>query len=147
MTIKKFLILDIDGCLIDSDHRLGQYLSGDMQAYHDLHVHDTYIEQGVAVYRALMDLPNMVTYFVTAREELARNYTITQLERVISKPFKLLMRPTLDSTHATILKPRLVSEAGIAFEDIFMAVEDQNSMVKRWRELGVVCYQPADGDF
>jgi len=146
-TDQKYLLLDIDGCLINSAHRDGAFLSGNMDVYHDLHVNDTYIPQGVEVYNALMSIPFLKTYFVTARGEEARDYTEKQLEKVITKPYKLLMRPVLDRRKTIELKPEMVIKARIPFSDIFMVIEDQNSMVKKWRELGVVCYQPADGDF
>jgi hypothetical protein len=41
----------------------------------------------------------------------------------------------------------LLAKAGIPLDEIAFVLEDRNSMVKKWRELGLTCLQVAEGDF
>jgi hypothetical protein len=57
------------------------------------------------------------------------------------------MRPNGDLRHDTEVKPELLATAGITPENTVCILEDRNSMVKKWRELGFTCLQVEDGDF
>ena len=61
--------------------------------------------------------------------------------------FYLLMRKDVDFRHDTIVKPELLEKEGIKLEDIAFVLEDRNSMVVKWREMGLICLQVAEGDF
>jgi hypothetical protein len=123
-------------------------LEGRLDDYDEAHVHDVAIPQGVAVYRAIVNSSTWtIPIFVTGRSERAREYTIKQLRSLFDFEFFLLMRPDGDTTHDMLLKPRLLADACVLPENIFIVFEDRASMVKEWRRLGVVCYQTATGDF
>ena len=57
------------------------------------------------------------------------------------------MRKNNDHRHDSEVKPELLKEAGIKLDSIAFVLEDRNSMVKKWRELGLICLQVADGNF
>jgi hypothetical protein len=57
------------------------------------------------------------------------------------------MRKNDDHRHDTEVKPELLRENGIGLETIAFVLEDRNSMVKKWRDLGLICLQVAEGDF
>ena len=57
------------------------------------------------------------------------------------------MRKDVDFRHDTIVKPELLEKEGIKLEDIAFVLEDRNSMVAKWREMGLICLQVAEGDF
>ena len=57
------------------------------------------------------------------------------------------MRKNNDHRHDIEVKPELLKEAGIKLDSIAFVLEDRNSMVKKWRELGLICLQVADGNF
>jgi hypothetical protein len=59
----------------------------------------------------------------------------------------VLMRKDCDLRPDIIVKPELIREAGIDFNDIAFVLEDRNSMVAEYRRLGLICLQPFDGDF
>lgn len=86
----------------------------------------------------------------TGRRESCRGETIKWLtknhisENVWSA---LLMRPNGDTRHDVLLKPELLLKSNIKLSDVTFVLEDRNSMVKKWRELGLMCLQVADGDF
>jgi hypothetical protein len=85
--------------------------------------------------------------FVTGRREETRGVTLQWLyENGLGNDLndKLFMRKDGDHRHDTIVKPELVKEF---LGDIKMVFEDRNSMVAKWRELGIPCMQVAEGDF
>ena len=59
----------------------------------------------------------------------------------------VLMRPDGDHRHDTDIKPELLEKAGIDLDTIAFVMEDRNSMVKKWRDMGLICLQVAEGDF
>lgn len=138
------VVLDIDGCIIDSSARLPLLIAGDRDAYNAAHGTDTTIPHGVALYKALM--ANHEAVFVTSRREDSRAYTIAQLEMAMGDtehPFQLLMRPTnMEGVADEVFKPWILKEHGIFLSEIVMAVDDRQSMVTAWRALGVPCIQP-----
>ena len=144
------IVADIDGCCIFSEHRIPFLLDGDVDSYHRNHVYDRAIDQGVVVYRKFLNDPAYRMFFVTARSENARAYTLSQLRGFVSPDIRddqLLMRPKDEhpsaKEHDAVLKPRLLREKGILPHHIFLVFEDSSSVVKMWRTLGVVCYQTA----
>lgn len=60
---------------------------------------------------------------------------------------ELLMRKDRDWRHDTEVKPELLAKAGITPDDVYLILEDRDSMVAKWRELGYRCLQVADGKF
>lgn len=146
----KWLVFDIDGCIFDPLERIPHFLAGDHDQYHALWETDKPIPQGIAAYSAMMKIPDARALFVTGRAERARAYTEQQLRSVFDFEFTLLMRPNHISghdLHDRELKPWLLSTIGLKPSDIFLVFEDRNSVVHAWRELGVMCYQTAWGDF
>ena len=61
----------------------------------------------------------------------------------------ILYRRDSDTRHDTKVKPELLDEYLRQHPDYKVAVilEDCNSMVAKWRELGYTCLQVAEGDF
>jgi hypothetical protein len=57
------------------------------------------------------------------------------------------MRKDGDLRSDTIVKPELIQEAGINFEDIAFVLEDRACMVKTYRELGLRVFQVDEGEF
>lgn len=149
---QNLIILDIDGCLVDSEHRLPHLFKNDLDAYHAAHREDTPIPQGVFLYRALVAHPTFHCLFVTGRMESARQYTLDQINWLLEpkQPVELLMRPdgmTSKQMHDTELKPWLIEQAGYSLDQIFMVFEDRNCIVDMWRKRGITCYQTQNGDF
>ena len=150
--MKNVIVADIDDCCLSPNGRIQHYLNGDLERYHAEHHTDEPIPQGIAVYRKFLNDANFRFYFVTGRNEDARQYTLDQLHAhidpaIVSK--QLLMRPIhLPSTvmHDTELKPMLLRQIGIEPKHIFIVFEDRTSVVNMWRALGVMVYQTALGN-
>jgi hypothetical protein len=149
-TDKNLIILDIDGCLVNSEHRLQHLLDGDRETYNRLHPQDTAIPAGRYIYTLLKSFGHCDLLFVTGRQEDAREFTLAQLSAALGsevEDWQLLMRPVGDDRHDTILKPWLIEEAGWSLDKILMAIDDRDSIVQMWRDRGVTCWQTQPGSF
>lgn len=152
---KNLIVLDLDGCVIDSDGRLPHFLNGDRATYDSLYHTDKTIPCGHIVYSLFLDMmfdnPQMKCIFVTGRSERTREYTTAQLEDIFGfkiDPAILIMRPLgCEEEHDTTLKPRLIEEAGYSLDQILLVIEDRDSTVAMWRERGISCWQPRPGPF
>ena len=60
---------------------------------------------------------------------------------------RLLMRKDGDFRHDSIVKPELIENSWFDSNIIAFILEDRDSMVNEWRELGFTCLQVAKGDF
>lgn len=56
-------------------------------------------------------------------------------------------RPDGDHRHDTEVKPELLANAGVGPKEVLCILEDRDSMVAKWRELGYRCLQVAEGKF
>jgi len=149
---KNIVIVDIDGTISKVGDRL-KYLHQspkDWDSFYNCCFEDEAIDEMVDLVYGL-HLQGCDLVFCTGRRESCRESTIkwfnANFETEIAKLSKLLMRPNKDHRHDTEVKIELVKNAGIDFSSIAFVLEDRNSMVAKWRELGVKCLQVADGDF
>ena len=140
------IVFDIDGTLSIVGDRL-KYLQlspPDWDAFYGACGLDKCNEPIWAVWKAMSR--NYTIRFVTGRRESCRDDTIEWMRKhsIVCNPHQLLMRADGDKRHDTEVKPELIKDFK---NDILMIFEDRNSMVKKWRELGITCCQVADGDF
>ena len=150
--MKRIVIVDIDGTISKVGERL-KYLNQEPKDwdsfYNDCFEDEPIIEMVDLVYDLYLQRYQLV--FCTGRRESCREKTINwfnkYFEPEIAKFSKLLMRPNKDHRHDSEIKPELLKNAGIELDSIAFVLEDRNSMVKKWRELGLICLQVADGDF
>lgn len=154
----KIVIVDIDGTISKVGDRI-KYLQQspkDWDSFYDACFDDEPIEE-ICNLVDVMDASGYNIYFCTGRRESVRDVTCQWLrDNIIKSSYKysiaeasakLLMRPDNDHRHDTEVKPELIANAGIKLEDIAFILEDRNSMVKKWREMGLKCLQVAEGDF
>ncbi len=150
--MKRVVIVDIDGTISKVGERL-KYLNQEPKDwdsfYNDSFEDEPIIEIVDLVYDLYLQRYQLV--FCTGRRESCREKTINwfnkYFEPEVAKFSKLLMRPNKDHRHDTEIKPELLKNAGIELDSIAFVLEDRNSMVKKWRELGLICLQVAEGDF
>lgn len=152
--MKNKVIVDIDGTLSKVGDRL-KYLHqkpADWDAFYNNCFEDEPIKE-------ICELVENLSYeydvfFCTGRIESVRSHTVNWL-RINVEPLRrpgwidkhLIMRPDGDFRHDTEVKPEQLKKAGIDLEDIAFVLEDRNSMVAKWRELGIRCLQVNEGDF
>ena len=89
--------------------------------------------------------------FCSGRTEKTRSKTIAWLtQNLWLHPMysnRLLMRADGDFRHDNIIKPELLSNAGITLQQIAFVLDDRDSVVAMWRSLGLRVLQVAPGDF
>lgn len=150
--MKRIVIVDIDGTISQVGERL-KYLKQEPKDwdsfYNDCFEDEPIMEMIDLVYSLYLQGYQLV--FCTGRRESCREKTEKWLYRYFEPEVAfnsiLLMRPNNDHRHDTEIKPMLLETAGINHDSIDFVLEDRNSMVKKWRELGLRCLQVAEGDF
>ena len=146
--MKKYVIVDIDGTIANGEHRVHHLLQEpkDWDSYFSKCDGDEPIKEIVNLVDAL-DFSGYCIVYCTGRRDSEREKTRAWLNAHKLPCSTLLMRKTGDCRHDTIVKPELLHGAGLMPADVHFILEDRNSMVKKWRELGFTCLQVAEGDF
>ena len=150
----KYIVCDIDGTISKVGDRL-KYLQQnppDWDKFYDDCFEDEPIQPIIDMVNNLMQSEYGIEYlfvFCTGRRESVREKTKKWLVKNVTEYLgeDILMRPDNDHRHDTEIKPELLAAAGITPENTAFIIEDRNSMVKKWRELGFTCIQPAEGNF
>ena len=150
---KNIVVVDIDGTIAKVGERI-KYLQQepkDWDSFYADSFQDEPIPEIIQLVYNLYQLRYQIV-FCTGRRESCRSETQKWLDYHLKHSpsmwgSKLLMRPNKNHSHDTIIKPLLLADADITVDDVAFILEDRNSMVAKWRELGFTCLQVADGDF
>lgn len=150
----KYVIVDIDGTISKVGDRL-KYLQQepkDWDSFYDHCDEDEPIDEILDLIDVLAHSTSHKIILCTGRRESCKTRTFKWLFKQNIKYFiPIIMRKDGDHRHDTEVKPELLDEymkdQNITKDDIAFILEDRNSMVKKWRELGYTCLQVADGDF
>lgn len=144
---KKILVVDIDGTIANCEHRI-HFINNSNPDWDKFFLEcdkDKPIIQNIELVRSLLISYRVI--FCTGRSEVCREKTVQWLEENgFNKDTyeQLLMRKFSDFRHDVYIKPELLEP----FRDkVSIILEDRDSMVKKWRELGYTCYQVAEGNF
>ncbi|MFK5981482.1 MAG: hypothetical protein QM499_01095 [Flavobacteriaceae bacterium] len=148
--MKNTIIVDIDGTISKVGNRLKFLLESpkDWDSFYNACFEDQPIREIIDFLALLED--HYIIVFCTGRRESVREITTKWIYKhlgISTYKNNLLMRPNNDYRHDTIVKPEQLEKAGIELKNIAFVLEDRNSMVKKWRDLGLTCLQVADGDF
>lgn len=150
----KYAIFDIDGTISDASERAAKYLSDDAKdwdAFYGACDLDKPIRPIIELATALQDHYRIL--FVTGRRSAVFGKTRTWL--AANAPglnyAGIVMRKPGDKRHDKLVKPEILEDAmaelGFGKDDVAFIVEDRDSMVEKWRELGYTVLQPARGSF
>ena len=150
---KDIVICDIDGTISQVGERL-RYLQEtppDWDSFYEDCFDDEPIVEMCLLVRSLRKAGYNII-FCTGRRDSVRDRTEAWIKRYVSEDFtipRILMRPTADHRHDTEVKPELLQRHLTEAERqrIAFILEDRDSMVEKWRELGYRCLQVAKGDF
>ena len=83
----------------------------------------------------------------SARNERHRDVTMKQLEIADVTYHAMYLRDDGDFRPDDIVKAELLGKIITDGYDPTVAFDDRNQVVKKWRELGIKCYQVREGDF
>ena len=154
MMNKKIVIVDVDGTIADCTERAEKFLGDnpDWDAFYDACDQDKPIQ-------VICDLVALLSthfhiLFVTGRRESTDKKTRDFIQKYIfgdGRHVNILYRKNDDERHDTYVKPELLDaylkENCLEKSIVEFILEDRNSMVAKWRELGFTCLQPQDGNF
>lgn len=153
MNKQKYVIVDIDGTVSIVGDRV-RHLSENPCNWDEFYRRcgeDLPNEPIVKMVQCLIYDQHYEAVYMTGRRESERTTTMKWLQKHrIGSPY-LFMRPDGDRRHDTEVKPELMDlffkNTFTSKLDIAFILEDRNSMVAKWRELGYTCLQVADGNF
>lgn len=148
----KVVIVDIDGTIAKVGDRIKhlQKSPKDWNAFYSACSED---EPFKTIIEMVYNLSQQyLIMFCTGRRESCRSDTLRWIIMNFPydfRPYGLLMRRDNDFRHDTLVKPELLKQYldCVKLCDVAFILEDRNSMVSKWRELGYTCLQVADGDF
>jgi len=146
--MKTFIIVDIDGTISEVGDRLEclKRTPKNWDEFYNRCGEDKPIKEMIELVNRMGSEYNIV--FCTGRRESSREETVKWLNKyLLFNDYRLLMRPDNDFRPDTVVKPEQIKDADIEYNEILFILEDRNSVVKKWRELGVKCLQVAEGDF
>lgn len=137
-------IVDIDGTISDSRHRLHHVrppegVSRDYAAFHSKCHQDPVIGSMRVLVHALCNEGQVV--LCTGRPEEHREATMNWLDDNDVPYDQLFMRPTGDSTPAPDYKLGVLRTLQERGHKVFLAIEDQQKVVDMWRANGIHCLQ------
>ncbi|EQC43950.1 NLI interacting factor-like phosphatase [Bacteriovorax sp. Seq25_V] len=147
----KAIIVDLDGTLCDLSHRV-HFVENPKNGVKDwesffLGISEDQINLWCQeVIEAFLDRGYEIL-FVTGREESYRKITTDWLEKYKVRYQKLFMREHGDRREDSDVKVDIYQkEIENKYETLFV-LDDRKSVVKAWRDLGLVCLQCDEGDF
>lgn len=142
---KKIVVFNLDGTIANIEHRV-HFIQGekkDWVSFFSACIHDKPIPWMIEIMRCFDQL-NYMIYIVTGRSSIVEAETRNWLIENDVPCDSFIMRNQGDFRHDVLVKPELIADLK---DRIFFIVEDRNSMVNKWRELGYNVLQCADGDF
>lgn len=147
--VKQDVICDIDGTISIVGDRLKfiQQSKKDYDSFYNACGEDLPNVTIINLVKNLSKDYNIV--FCTGRRENVRQITKDWIAKYfggMAKDWELIMRPDNDKRHDIITKPEQLFKS-VKKENIAFILEDRDSMVNHWREIGLVCLQVAKGDF
>ena len=155
--MKQWIICDIDGTLCDCSERRDLCIKDGVLNW------DTFLsEENIKKdkpNKAVVELIECMVHggfdvlYLTGRDEKFREITN---EFIINETGfldyeEIYMRPKGDMRPDTEVKAELLEQAmkdhKFKKEDILFALDDRDCIVKLWRDMGITCFQVAEGDF
>lgn len=138
---KKFVIVDIDGTIAKINPERMQYAHVDWDAFYADKFDDEPVPEMVSLVKSLMRKYEVV--YCTARSERARVKTLNWFDRneIPYSNDNLLMRGDNDERPSVEVKLDLLKRKRIRHSQIAFIIEDNNKVVKAFRELGILVLQ------
>lgn len=146
--MKHVVLVDIDGTLTKVGSRVECLKSTppDWDSFYARCGEDDLVSEVAELVRT-MERDGYTVVLCSGRRESCRAMTQEWMEKHEIHFDRMLLRKDGDFRHDAIVKPEALAIAGIKTSDILFVLEDRNSMVSLWREMGLVCLQVAEGDF
>lgn len=142
------VIFDIDGTLADNTHRQ-HYLEKSPKDWDGFFSEMEGDSERLMVKRVLyqFEQSGYEIILVTGRYSKYGAFTAKWLEKYNIPYHQLIMRPDEDSRPDYEVKKELYETRIAPLFNVCLVVDDRSSVVKMWRELGLECWQVAEGNF
>ena len=146
--MNKGIIIDLDGTLADVSHRVHHVEKEvkDKKAFNQLMGKDSLNHWCYELMEA-MRARGYKIIFITGRPEKYWDDTTAWLDRNKISYDELYMRPRTAKGTDDLVKKNIYENSIRNRIDIAFIVEDRLSVVRMWREIGLVCLQCDWGDF
>lgn len=143
-------MVDLDGTLCDASHRVHHVQSKpkNWDAFY-AGMADDEIISSVASVLHMARLAGLHIVYLTGRPDNYRDTTERWLSdhALLPDDSSLIMRRAGDFRLDDIVKRELYQAEVEPMYDISFVLEDRARVVRMWRDLGLACFQVADGDF
>ncbi len=150
---KNAIIIDIDGTLANCDHRK-HYVSGEKKDWNSFFSEISGDSLNIwcreIIERFFMHDESGKDYkilLLTGRSEDHEDETHFWLSKHDIYSDYIYCRKRNDYREDSIVKKEIYIEKIKPYYQILFAIEDRSSVVKMWRDLGIVCLQCAAGNF
>ena len=149
--MKKYVVVDIDGTISNLDHRLN-LINSKTPNWEEFYLQcsfDSPIPEIINLVKLVINSGYTVV-FCTGRPDYTKDITLEWLSthlNIDSDYITLLMRKTKDHRQDYIIKPELLSKYNITPENTEFILDDRDSVVKKFRELGFKVLQVANGNY
>lgn len=143
------ILIDLDGTLCNVSHRVHfvQETPPNWPAFFDACADDV-PNPAVAALVAMAIQAHYSILYVSGRPDTYRTPTEAWLsQHGLDYHTRLLMRSAGDYRPDQIVKRELYDTFIAGRFDVAFTVDDRANVVKMWRELGLTCFQVAEGDF
>ena len=140
LALPKAVIFDIDGTVAHMNGR-GPH---DMTKVHE-DLPDSHMQELWHLYRS----EGYRVIFLSGRTSDVRAATTEWLDKHITGGaiVALIMRPSGDNRRDSIVKLELFDKYVRPYYNVRCVFDDRNQVVSMWRDLGLKCFQVADGNF
>lgn len=146
--MRKIILCDLDGTLADCQHRI-HYLGQtpkNWAAFFAECGNDDPIQHVIDFVNSI-NRNKYEVWITSGRSDEAFEQTISWLDKHGVMYERLFMRKAGDHTDDGILKPSWITDGTIPRDRVAFALDDRDRVVKAWRDLGIPCFQVAEGDF
>ena len=140
------VIFDIDGTLANSGHRQ-HFLPDDWDSFvnPEIVINDPPFEPIKRLAHILQEKYMLVV--ATGRAESDRPVTIEWLWKHNIKVKHIFMRPENDHREDDVVKLEMLEKMRAIGLEPWLVIDDRDRVVKAWRDAGLTCLQPAEGNF
>lgn len=139
---KKAIIVDVDGTIAHNDGHRKPFewnkVNGDKPVVGVIKFIQEFIKHMIHV----------EIIYVSGRMDICSSETMVWIGENVSPIMdKLIMRKTGDYRSDVVVKREIYEDQIEPFYDVIGVFDDRNKVVKMWRDIGLTCFQVADGDF
>lgn len=147
----KIVVVDIDGTITNCKDRVEKYLSKNDYEGFLRHCGEDKPNKDIIELVELLSTKYKIV-FLTGREHRVNDITKKWIKKNVKLECpvaKLIYRKNYDTRHDMIVKPENLKKYlnNNPNEEVFLILEDRNSVVDTWRKLGYRCLQVAEGNF